>query len=484
MRITKAIFLLLFLNLLTSVHAQDLPYKYKILQEMVLGNKYFMDKWPDPTANIVTEKSRTSNLWTRGTYYEGLMALYLINKDTTYYKNAVTWGTFHNWGLTYGDNTSRIADNQCCAQTYIELYLLDKKIERIQPIKSCIDAMVNSTKADDWWWVDAFHMAMPVFAKLGAIYNDNQYFEKMYDLYNHAKTKPKINGLYNTTDHLWWRDSTFVAPITTANGKQVYWSRGNGWVLAALARVLDVMPENAPHRSEYIATFNEMAQALFAIQRPDGFWNSSLADPNDYGGMETSGTALFTYALAWGINKGLLDTVTYMPVVVRAWTGMVYDALHSNGMLGYVQSSGKQPSDGQPLLYDKAANFEDFGLGAFLLAGSEVYKLAKDSAGYVIPTGLQNLPSTPNLSVSPNPFTIQTTINYRLDKSCSVNLCIFDVTGKKICTILQNKTQMSGNYTYHWHGEDSFGNSVTAGIYIISIQTGGMVQTRKVVLVR
>jgi rhamnogalacturonyl hydrolase YesR len=409
------------------------------------------------------------------------MALYYINKDTNYYNYAVTWGSFHNWGLTYGNNKSRIADNQCCAQTYIELYLLDKKIERITPIKNCIDAMVNSTVSNDWWWVDAFHMAMPVFAKLGAIYNNNQYFERMYDLYNYSKTKPKQLGLYNTTDHLWWRDSTFLPPVTTTSGKQVYWSRGNGWVMAAFARVLDVMPENAPHRSEYLTTFAEMAQALIPIQRTDGFWNCSLADPNDFGGKETSGTALFTYALAWGINKGFLDTLTYKPVVTRAWNAIVNDALHPNGMLGYVQGTGKQPSEGQPTSYNNTPDFEDYGLGAFLLAGSEVYKLAKDSTGVA---GLQNLPELRNFCLYPNPFKTFTLISYNLSKSCSVNAYVLDVTGKKVFTILQNEKQCSGNYQYRWNGKDTLGNSLPIGVYLAFLQTNDLIQNRKVEIIR
>jgi len=380
---------------------------------------------------------------------------------------------------------SRIADNQCCTQTYIELYLLDKKTERIQPIKTCIDAMVNSTKSDDWWWVDAFHMAMPVFAKLGVIYNNNQYFEKMYDLYNYSKTKPKKTGLYNTTDHLWWRDSTFISPVVTPNGKQVYWSRGNGWVMGALVRVLDIMPENAPHRGEYLSTFHDMAQALLAVQRSDGFWNPSLADPNDFGGKETSGTAMFTYALAWGINKGFLDSITYEAAVIKAWNGMVSDALHSNGMLGYVQGTGKQPLDGQPLSYDKVANFEDYGLGAFLLAGSEVYKLAGDSlAAPIIHTGIKDLPAVQNLYLFPNPFTVITTISYNLGESTFVNLSIFDATGNKVCAILKKERQVPGKYSFNWYGNNDFGNPVPAGIYIVTIQTDKSIQTRKVELIR
>lgn len=224
-----------------------------------------------------------------------------------------------------------------------------------------------------------------------------------------------------------------------------------------------------------------MAQALLPIQRNDGFWNCSLADPNDFGGKETSGTALFTYALAWGINMGILDSVTYKPIVVKAWNAMVNDALHPNGMLGYVQGTGKQPSEGQPTGYDKTPDFEDYGLGTFLLAGSEVYKLAKDSTSN---TGIQNLPELHNFCLYPNPFHSVTTISYDLSKSCSVNAYVLDVTGKKVYTILQNEKQCSGNYKYCWNGKDTLGNSLPIGVYVAFVQTDAFIQTRKVEIIR
>ena len=348
----------------------------KVLADMKLANKYFMDKWPDPGKPIVTNKKRPSNIWTRGTYYEGLIALYEIAPQKDYYDYAVQWGEFHNWGLRNG-NATRNADDQCCGQTYIDLYLIDPKPERIANIKDSFDRMVNSTKVDDWWWIDALQMAMPVFAKLGVIYKDDQYFEKMYEMYNYTKVSHGDNGLYNPSHGLWWRDKDYDPPFVTPNGKDCYWSRGNGWVLAAMLRVLEIMPENAPHRDEYLTMFKVMSEALIPLQRADGFWNASLHDPDHCGGKETTGTAFFVYGMAWGVNQGILERDKYLPVIEKAWNAMVNDALHDNGFLGYVQSTGKEPEAGQPVTYDKVPDFEDYGLGAFLLAGSEVYQLVK-----------------------------------------------------------------------------------------------------------
>ncbi|QDK80319.1 glycoside hydrolase family 88 protein [Spirosoma sp. KCTC 42546] len=361
-----------------SVQAQKLPERKDIIAKMTLANAYFMKAWPDPGKEIVTNKTRPSNIWTRAVYYEGLMALYGIDKKKAYYDYAVEWGEKHQWGLRSGINT-RNADDQCCGQTYIDLFLIDKKPERLHDIKASIDAMVKSDKIDDWNWVDALQMAMPVFAQLGVLEKDrtvaNTYFEKMYQIYNYSKTKHGGNGLYNPEDHLWWRDKDFVPPYKEPNGQDCYWSRGNGWAVAALVRVLDIIPKDAPHREEYEKTYLEMMKALSPLQRPDGYWNVSLHDPTNYGGKELTGTALFIYGMAWGVTHGLLDGKTYRPIMAKAWNAMATDSVHPNGFLGYVQGTGKEPKDGQPVTYDSKPDFDDYGLGCFLLAGTELCKL-------------------------------------------------------------------------------------------------------------
>lgn len=357
-------------------HAQALPKKKEVLKAMTLANKYFMEKWPDPGKSIITNRERPSNIWTRAVYYEGLMELYRTDKKKAYIDYACDWGNKHKWGLRDGIHT-RNADNQCCGQTYIELFLKSKDSMHIRDIKASIDRMVQSDKQDDWNWIDALQMAMPIFTRLGVIYQDTAYFRKMYDLYSFSKYKHGGNGLYNAAEGLWWRDKDFVPPYKEPNGEDCYWSRGNGWVVAALVRTMEWLPKTDPHYNEYLEDYKAMLKALLPIQRADGFWNVSLHDSTHFGGKELTGTALFTYGMAWGINKGIIDRQTYLPVVINAWNAMVKDCLHPNGMLGYVQGTGKEPKDGQPVSYTNVPDFEDYGLGCFLLAGSEVYKLKK-----------------------------------------------------------------------------------------------------------
>lgn len=373
----KRILLFAFAALLVqSLPAQSLPSRSKTLKAMRLTNRYFMDKWPDAGKPIFTNIERPSNIWTRAVYYEGLMALYGIDKKKIYYDYMLQWGEKHKWGLRGGIKT-RNADNQCCGQTYIDLYILDGKQhpERVHDIKASMDSMLKTSKIDDWNWIDALQMAMPVLVKLGNLYNDSSYFRRMYEMYAYTKYKHGDKGLYNPAEKLWWRDKDFDPPYKEPNGDDCYWSRGNGWVVAALVKTLEALPLSDPHYNEYLQDYKDMCAALLPLQRTDGYWNVSLNDPNHFGGKEITGTSLFIYGFAWGINKGILSKKTYKPAIAKAWKAMLKEAVHPNGKLGYVQGTGKEPKDGQPVNYDSTPDFEDYGLGCFLLAGTEIYKL-------------------------------------------------------------------------------------------------------------
>lgn len=467
-----ALIICLHLSALSIVSAVIRPSSKEILEKMKLANDYFIGVWPDPTKVIVTDKTRPSNLWTRATYYEGLMQLYYLSGDQKLYQYAVDWGTFHKWQPTYvGTALTRNGDNLCCSQTYIELYNIEPKPERIATIKASIDNMVNTATSNDWWWIDAIHMAMPVFAKMGVLTGDIKYFNKMYDLYCFPRYQVKKGtGLYNTTDKLWYRDSVYLPPKVSPNNLPVYWSRGNGWVMAALVRVLDVLPENAPHRDEYINMFKDMASRLITIQREDGFWNVNLADPNDFGGRETSGTAFFVYGLAWGINHQLLDSATYYDAALKGWNGMTNDALHPDGSLGYVQSTGSKPADGQPLSYDKKPNFEDYGLGGFLLAGSEIYRmiLAAETT-----SSIGSTTDNSKLKVFPVCFSDKLTVTANINQSAVLSM--FDLKGDLIFT----KYYPTG--IGQLNEKISFSNNSFAdGVYFLRLTDGNSVNSIKV----
>ena len=304
---------------------EQLPPREQTLKTLIKVNDHYMRKHPDPYQGIPyysRKKVYEANIWTRGIYFEGLMALHSIYPDNRYYDYAIEWADKHKWGMRRDDTTTRNADNYCAAQTYIDLYCLTPEPHMLTKTKGTMNMLVNTPQVD-----------------------------------------------------LWWRDADFVPPYKEPNGKNCYWSRGNGWVVAALVRALQDLPADDPHRADYIKDLQTMCDALVKCQRKDGFWNVSLHDESNYGGKELTGTALFVYGMAYGINNGILDRNKYLPVVTKAWNAMVNDAVHENGYLGYVQGTGKEPKDGQPVAYDSVPDFDDFGTGCFLLAGSEVYKI-------------------------------------------------------------------------------------------------------------
>jgi len=338
---------------------------------------------------------RTTNLWTRAVYHEGLSALYSIDPREEYYEYNLAMAEGNKWQPRYGAY-SRDADNYACVQTYCDLYRLEPASYKLRPSIACFDGICNTPDNSDWWWIDAIQMGMPAFAKLGAITGDHKYWDKMWQMYEYTRNQYD-GGLWNAAEGLWWRDHDFNPPYTTPNGKNCYWSRGNGWVVAAYVRTMDELPAPAPfsstrskktepastdpyHYNDYKADFIAMCHALKQIQREDGFWNCDLGDPDNFGGPETSGTALFIYGMAWGVRKGYLSADEFMPTIVRGWQALA-SVVQANGYVGYIQGTGKEPKDSQPVSANGKLDFEDFGIGCWLLAATEVYKLSPGEQG-------------------------------------------------------------------------------------------------------
>ena len=341
-----------------------------------------MNKWPDPGVKIPypsRNKSYESHIWTRAYYYEGLMDLWEIDPQQEYLDYALLWANKHNFEIRGTENgkVTRNADNHCAGQTYMYLYQLDpnKPEHYIASTRKTLDLMMATDKLDDWDWIDAVQMAMPAFAMMGNITGDSKYYDRAYDMYMYTKNQIGDNGMFNPKDNLWWRDADFDPPYTEPNGEDCYWARGNGWIVVAMVRMLELLPADEPHRKEYETMLVSMCKSLKDLQRKDGYWNVSLHDPNNFGGKELTGTSMFIYGMAYGVNSGLLSAKEYKPVINKAWNSMVKHSVHSNGFLGFVQGSGKEPKEAQPVTYTKVPDFEDYGLGAFLMAGTEIYKM-------------------------------------------------------------------------------------------------------------
>ena len=219
-------------------------------------------------------------------------------------------------------------------------------------------------ETDYWWWADALYMAMPVMSKMYVATGDVKYLDKMYDNFTYAD-----NLMYDKEDNLYYRDGKYLYPAhKTEAGKKDFWARGNGWVLAGLAKVITDMPASYVNRGVFVERFKSLAAGAVKCQQPDGYWTRSMLDPKQAEGRETSGTALLAYGLMWGVNNGLLDRAVYGPAADRAWQYLSTVALQSDGSVGYVQPIGEKAIKGQLL---SAQNVTNFGTGAFLLAACE-----------------------------------------------------------------------------------------------------------------
>ena len=363
-----------------SIQAQ--PTADKVLGVARRVNDYFMQKYEDPTVPTNVKRIRPSNLWTRAVYYEGLMALQTIDPQQHYIDYAMKWADFHKWTPRNGINTCD-ADDQCCGQTYYELTLINGNDaqEKLKHVIENLDYQMQTPNPKNgslygWWtWIDAIQMAMPLYMQMYQLTGNKLYLNHAMKMYRWSRNECG-GGLFNVKEGLWWRDADYVPLYKEPDGQQCYWSRGNGWVYAALVRCMNVLPKKSKAYKELKKDFLLMSAALLKCQREDGFWNPSLVSTN-YAMPETSGTALFLYGMAWGIQKGYLKKDIYRPACDHAWNAIVRDAIHPDGFLGWMQGTGKDPSAGQPLSYTRIPDFEDYGTGCVLLGATEYYKLLK-----------------------------------------------------------------------------------------------------------
>ena len=306
--------------------------------------------------------------WTYAALYDGLLAASKTTGDPRYHDAMVKMAAHFDWKLV--DARFPHADDMALGRSYLDLYLETRDPMRIADTKAIMDRLI--VRPDDpekllWWWCDALFMAAPVLAKMSAATGDRRYLD-----YMDREWWQTSASLYDPAEHLYFRDSRYLTQ-KEKNGQKIFWSRGNGWVMGAFAKVLEVMPKDYPSREKYITQYKGMADRVAAIQGKDGLWRSGLLDQESYDLPEVSGSAFFTYSLAWGINHSVLDRAKFQPVVERAWAGIL-SHIYADGRLGSIQ-----PIDGQPGKFKPSAS-SVYGVGAFLLAASELDALAQNAS--------------------------------------------------------------------------------------------------------
>lgn len=309
-------------------------------------------------------------IWTSAVLFSGFMAASESTGDPKYRDAMLTMAKGFEWKLrTPYPNADEIA----VAQTYLELYFQQPSPERIAHAREQLDTLINlktlrpGDERQPWWWCDALFMAPPVWVKMYKATGERKYLD-----YVHTQWRITYDLLYDKEEHLYARDASYKSK-REANGKKIFWSRGEGWVMGGLARTLDYIPADDPQRPFYIGQLQQMSARIAQIQGADGQWHAGLLDPATYPLPETSGAALFVYGMAYGVNQGYLDASTYRPVIERAWAGLLKN-IYADGRLGGIQQTGAEPA-----FYLPTSSF-NYGVGGFLLAASELRKMAASSA--------------------------------------------------------------------------------------------------------
>jgi unsaturated rhamnogalacturonyl hydrolase len=300
--------------------------------------------------------------WTYAALYDGFLAASIATGDQRYRDRVLQVAEQNHWSL--GPRFAH-ADNEAIGLTYLSFYAEKLDPQMLAPTRDGMNKVI--ARPDDpqnllWWWCDALYMAAPVLAQLTAATGDVRYVDFM----DHEWSLTTA-ALYDPAEHLYYRDKRFLT-MREPNGQKVFWSRGNGWVLASLALVVQRLPDDSPLRAKYIALYRSIAERISGLQPSDGLWRASLLDPDGYPAAEISSTAFFTYAIAWGINENILDRNEYLPVVGRAWRGMLTH-IYASGRLGNIQPIGTEPGKYKP------SSSYVYGVGAFLMAGSELNQI-------------------------------------------------------------------------------------------------------------
>ena len=312
--------------------------------------------------------------WIAGALYMGMFDWAELSGDNTYYDWLRKIFNRQSWQVA---NRMYHADDVCIAQTYIDFYNKEKNENMLKPTIARADWVLNNpsngsmdldyskgSTIERWTWCDALFMAPGVYTRLYTLTGNRKYMH-----FADSEFRATYNHLYDKDEDLFYRDSRYIGQ-KEANGKKIFWGRGNGWVLGGLVEILKELPKKDKNRKFYEELFVKLATRVAGLQHPDGFWHASLLEPASYPSPETSCTTFIVYSIAYGINEGLLDKEIYLPVMIKGWNALV-SAVEPNGKLGYVQQIGADP---KKVTRDMT---EVYGVGAFLMAGNEIYKMAR-----------------------------------------------------------------------------------------------------------
>ena len=399
----------------SAPHLDGVPYteatqhSARVLDQIIKVNNY----WQAHNTPYVR------SFWDHAAYHTGNMEAYRLTGRADWYAYTDKWCRHNEWKgaksddranwkyKTYGEGQDFVlfGDWQICFQTYIDMYNLVPAPYKVARAIEVMSHECSMTDTHFWWWADALYMVMPVMTKMYKLTGEIKYLDKLYDNFLWSDSL-----MYDKEEQLYYRDAKYIYPKvkTACNGGKSFWARGDGWVLAGLAKVLADMPHDYKNRPIFVQRFRELAEGVARVQRPDGYWSRSMLCEDDAPGPETSGTAFFTYGMLWGVNNGYLDRERFNPVIMKAWKYLSETALQPDGSIGFVQPIGEKPD---PTKTVDAHSQAPFGTGAWLLAACEMvrYINADPYAPITVPEAspsgnsiYHHTPTTPTVSVGGN----------------------------------------------------------------------------------
>jgi rhamnogalacturonyl hydrolase YesR len=329
-----------------------------------------------PDGTRYAEETINPRSWQQGAFWVGMTHLADTTGEQRFSDAILAQGKANQWRP--GTRTYH-ADDHVIAQSYLWAAKHGAGSEAVVPLRTTFDSILANpavahlsfVPATDyestpclrrWCWCDALFMSPPAWVELS-----QQTGDPRYAAFAMAEFWAAADFLYDPLELLFFRDSRFFERRDDAGRKQ-FWSRGNGWVFAGIANILEVMPREDPNRPRLEKLFREMAAKLKAIQKPDGYWAPSLL-ARENSPPESSGTGFYVYGLAWGVKHGLLDSDIYRPAIDSGWSALTR-AVAKDGRLGWVQQVSDRPES------VAETDTQYYGVGAFLLAASAVAGLA------------------------------------------------------------------------------------------------------------
>ncbi|HUI93858.1 MAG TPA: glycoside hydrolase family 88 protein [Chitinivibrionales bacterium] len=310
-------------------------------------------------------KSTLGNGWQDGTYFEGVMALYYMTKDSAYLDSTIAWGKFHNWISSSGDSAPTNSDNVGCYQAYLEAYMQRPLPANAAWIAAPIVYVNRYTYQlpPSWPIVDQYHMSASNFPRVAAVTKDSVILDSLYKFCTTIAMRH-----YNVKDSLFNSNCS-----DTSQPRDSYWGRGCGWGVMAQCRILQMLPRNHYSAPWYKEKLRAVLYRLLRVQnQTDGMWRSDLLNHPEWN-KEASCTGFFAFGYFYAIRNGIIDSATFIGPAKKAWKGLL-DCIGADpaqpNRIGWSQGVGGSASNN----FD-ATNHDDYTEGGFFLAGNEFYRL-------------------------------------------------------------------------------------------------------------